>query len=145
MLAGAPALLIEAKGLAAAAAAKKDEIMKALAAQWTELSGLRASDWLLRLRRAWMRYRRPVGYRRVDVAAAKSGLRMLRRYGSKAQAAFQSNHVADAVKRRQRCEGQGRGGGSGAENDLSPRRQGSPQCATADPRPTDLQAGLWLS
>ena len=42
VLAGAPAVLTEAKGLAAAAAAKRDEVMKALAAQWTELSAFRA-------------------------------------------------------------------------------------------------------
>ena len=39
VLAGAPAVLSAAQGLAAAAAAKKDEIMKALTGDWTQLSG----------------------------------------------------------------------------------------------------------
>jgi hypothetical protein len=97
VLAGAPALLTEAKGLAAAAAAKRDEVMKALAAQWTELSAsvppLVTSvktrvDALSKARRV------PKG---VDLAAAKSGLGDATVLWDKAQAAFQSNHVVDAV------------------------------------------------
>ncbi len=97
VLAAAPAVLTEAKGLAAAAAAKRDEVMKALITEWTGLSAsvpqLVTSvktrvDALSKTRRV------PKG---VDLAAAKSGLGDATVLWDKAQAAFQSNHVADAV------------------------------------------------
>ena len=97
VLAGAPAVLSEAQGLAAATAAKKDEIMKSQTSEWPGLSAsvpqlVRAVktrvDALSKTRRV------PKG---VDLAAAKSGLGDATVLWDKAQAAFQSNHVADAV------------------------------------------------
>jgi hypothetical protein len=97
VLAGAPAVLSEAQGLAAATAAKKDEIMKSQTSEWSGLSAsvpqlVRAVktrvDALAKTRHV------PKG---VDLAAAKSGLGDATVLWDKAQAAFQSNHVADAV------------------------------------------------
>jgi GTP:adenosylcobinamide-phosphate guanylyltransferase len=97
VLAAAPAVLTEAKGLASAAAAKKDEVMKALISEWTGLSAsvpqlvtsvktrveaLSKTRWV------------PKG---VDLAAPRSGLGDATVLWDKAQSAFQSNHVADAV------------------------------------------------
>lgn len=97
MLAAAPAVLTEAKGLASAAAAKKDEVMKALAAQWTELSASvpqLVTSVKTRVEALSKTRRVPKG---VDLAAAKSGLGDATVLWDKAQSAFQSNRVADAV------------------------------------------------
>lgn len=97
VLAGAPPLLIEAKSLTAAAAAKKDEVMKALAAQWTDLSASvpqLVTSVKTRVEALSKTRRVPKG---VDLAAAKSGLSDATTLWDKAQAASQSNHVADAV------------------------------------------------
>lgn len=97
VMADAPALLSEAQGLPAAAATKKDEAMKALAAQWNQLSAsvpqmlasLKARvEALSKTRRA------PKG---IDVAAAKAGLEDATVLWEKAQAAFQSKQIGSAV------------------------------------------------
>jgi hypothetical protein len=97
VLAGAPAILSSAQGLAAAAAAKKDEIMKALNGDWT---GLAASvpgvvsavqsrvDMLSKSKKV------PAG---IDLAAAKSGLADATSLWSKAQAAFSAGNLEEAV------------------------------------------------
>jgi hypothetical protein len=97
VLAGAPALLSSAQGLAAAAAQKKDEIMKALNGDWTGLAasvpGIVAAvqsrvDALSKKKKA------PAG---VDLAAAKSGLADVTSSWSKAQAAFSAGNLEEAV------------------------------------------------
>ena len=97
VLASAPAVLIEAKNVAATAVAKRDEAMKALTAQWNQLSTsvpqLVASvktrvDALSKTRRV------PKG---IDLTAAKAGLDGATTLWQKAQTAFQSKQVADAV------------------------------------------------
>jgi hypothetical protein len=97
VLAGAPAILSSAQGLVAAAAAKKDEIMKALNGDWT---GLAASlpgvvsavqsrvDMLSKSKKV------PAG---IDLAAAKSGLADATSLWSKAQAAFSAGNLEEAV------------------------------------------------
>ena len=97
VIAGAPAVLTAAQGLAAAAASKKDEVMKAAAAEWTTLSaslpGLVAAvksrvDVLSKSRTP------PAG---VDLAAAKSALAEATEGWTKAQAASTSGNVDEAA------------------------------------------------
>lgn len=97
VLAQAPAVLTEAKGLPAAAAAKKDEIAKALAAEWTQLSAsvpqLVTSvktriDALSKSRRV---------PKDVNLSAAKSGLQDATVSWDQAQAASKVGNVAAAV------------------------------------------------
>jgi hypothetical protein len=97
VLAGAPPVLAEVQGLATAAAAKKDEIAKALSDEWT---GLAASvpqtvdavsarvDTLSKAKHA---------PKDIDLTAAKSGLADARAQWETAQSAFKSGNVADAV------------------------------------------------
>jgi hypothetical protein len=97
VIASAPAVLSDAQGLVAAAAAKKDEVMKSLGAEWTTLSGslpgLVAAvksrvDVLSKSRKP------PAG---VDLAAAKAALADAADGWSKAQAAATSGNVEEAV------------------------------------------------
>jgi hypothetical protein len=97
VLAQAPAVLTEAQGLPAAAAAKKDEIAKALAAEWTRLSAsvpqLVTSvktriDALSKSRRV---------PKDVNLSAAKSGLQDATVSWDQAQAASKVGNVAAAV------------------------------------------------
>jgi hypothetical protein len=97
VLAQAPAVLTEAKGLPAAAAAKKDEIAKALASEWTQLSAsvpqLVTSvktriDALSKSRRV---------PKDVNLSAAKSGLQDATVSWEQAQAASKLGNVAAAV------------------------------------------------
>ena len=97
VIAGAPAVLTAAQGLAAAAAAKKDEVMKALAGDWTALSaslpGLVAAvksrvDVLSKSKKA------PAG---VDLPAAQAALAEATEGWTKAQAASTGGDVEEAV------------------------------------------------
>lgn len=97
VLVGAPAVLSEAQGLAAATAAKKDEIMKSQTSEWSGLSAsvpqlVRAVktrvDALAKTRHV------PKG---VDLTAGKSDFDDATVLWDKAQAAFKSGNVADAV------------------------------------------------
>jgi hypothetical protein len=97
VLARAPAVLTEVKGLAGAAAAKKDEMEKALGNDWRSLvasvpksiSAVQSRiDDLAKTKRV------PKG---VDLAAAKSGLADATSAWDKAQEAFKSGNPADAV------------------------------------------------
>jgi hypothetical protein len=97
VLAGAPPILAEVQGLANAAAAKKDEIAKALSDEWT---GLAASvpptvdavntrvDTLSKAKHA---------PKDIDLTAAKSDLADAKTQWETAQSAFKSGNVADAV------------------------------------------------
>jgi hypothetical protein len=97
VVAGAPALLTEINGLASAAAAKKDEILKAEGDAWRKLSASIPQsisavqskiDALSKTKRA------PQG---VDLGAGKSGLADATAAWDKAQQAFKSGNPADAV------------------------------------------------
>jgi hypothetical protein len=97
VVAGAPAVLAEVNGLAGAAAAKRDELAKAVGNEWR---GLAASvpqslsavqtrvDDLSKTKHA------PKG---VDLGAAKSGLADATSAWGKAEEAFKSGDPADAV------------------------------------------------
>jgi electron transfer flavoprotein alpha subunit len=96
VLAGAPALLTEAQGLAAAAATKKDEVMKSLAADWSSMSTtLPALVSAVESRVTVLGKSRklPEG---VDLESAKRLLAEAKGMWSQAQAAS-GNNVEDAV------------------------------------------------
>lgn len=105
VIAGAPALLTEIRGLADAATAKKDEMAKELGNEWRSLaasipqsiSAVQAKlDDLAKTKRV------PKG---VDVAAAKSGLADANSAWGKAQDAFKAGNPADAVTAAKDAQG----------------------------------------
>jgi len=94
---GAPALLTEAQNLVGAAAAKKDEAVKAATAEWTPLAA--AVPQLVaavksRVEVLGKSKHLPAG---VDLAAAKSGLADATSVWEKAQAASSAGNYEDAV------------------------------------------------
>jgi len=96
---GAPAVLSAAQGLATAAAAKKDEILKALNDEWTSLAGtlpgaVTAIQDRIDLLGKKSSRKLAAG---VDLAAAKSGLSDAASLWSKAQAAFAAGNMDEAV------------------------------------------------
>lgn len=97
VLADAPAVLAQAKGLAAAAAAKKDETMKALAAQWNQFSvsvpALLAS-LKTRVDALSKTHRPPKG---INLPVAEAGLEDATVLWEKAQAASTAGNVEGAV------------------------------------------------
>ena len=96
---GAPAVLSAAQGLATAAAAKKDAILKALNDDWTGLAGtlpgaVTAIQSRIELLEKKSSKKLAVG---LDLAAAKSGLSDAASLWSKAQAAFAAGNMDEAV------------------------------------------------
>jgi hypothetical protein len=96
---GAPAVLAAAQGLATAAAAKKDEVLKALNDQWTGFAGSLPGDVAAIQSRIDQLSKKgakkpPAG---TDVDAAKAGLADATSLWSKAQAAFASGNLDEAV------------------------------------------------
>jgi hypothetical protein len=96
---GAPAVLAAAQGLATAAAAKKDEVLKALNDQWTGLAGSLPGDVTAIQSRidAWSKKSAKKAAAGVDLDAAKAGLADATSLWSKAQAAFASGNMDEAV------------------------------------------------
>jgi hypothetical protein len=96
---GAPAVLSAAKGLATAAAAKKDEILKALDDQWTGLAGslpaeVSAVQSRIDLLSKKSSKKLAAG---IDLDAAKAGAGNAASLWSKAQAAFAAGNLEEAV------------------------------------------------
>ena len=97
VLSAAPGVLSEAQGLLAAAALKKEEVTKALNGEWNALSASvpqLVSAVKSRVDVLSKSHHVPAG---VDLAAAKTGLEDATTLWGKAQAAFTSGNVADAV------------------------------------------------
>jgi hypothetical protein len=97
VLARAPAVLTEINGLAGAAAAKKDEMVKAVGNEWRSLAASvpqSLSAVQSRIDDLSKTKRVPKG---VDLAAAKSGLADATSAWDKAKEAFKSGNPADAV------------------------------------------------
>jgi hypothetical protein len=99
VVANGPAVLTSAQSLATAAAAKKDEVLKTLNDSWTALSAeLPADVAALQNRLEFLgkkaNKKRAKG---IDLDAAKSGLDDVNGVWSKAQAAFASNNLDEAV------------------------------------------------
>ena len=103
VISGAPAVLGAAQTLATDAAARKDQILKALNNEWTVLAGSVPEDMTavqnridtLKKKSA----KKPAAG--VDLAAAKSSLDEAGSLWSKAQAAFASGSLDEAVKTAQ--------------------------------------------
>ena len=105
VVAGAPAVLAEVRGLADAASAKKDEMVKELGNEWRSLaasvpqalSAVQARvDALSKTKRV---------PKDVDLGAAKSGLADANSAWEKAQEAFKSGNPADAVTAAKDAQG----------------------------------------
>ena len=97
VVAGAPAVLAEVNGLAAAAAAKKDEILKALGTEWRSLAvSIPQSVSAVQTRIDALSKSRHVP-KDIDLGGAKSGLADAASAWDKAQSAFKSGNAADAV------------------------------------------------
>ena len=96
---GGPAVLGEAKTLATAAAAKKDEILKVLSDQWTALAGSLPADVTAIQNRidALSRKSSKKQAAGIDLDAAKAGAGDASALWSKAQAAFAAGNMDEAV------------------------------------------------
>jgi hypothetical protein len=99
----APAVMSAAQGLASAAAAKKDELMKALTAQWTSLSAalpgsVTAIQSRIDLLSKKSSKKMAAG---IDLNAAKASLSDDSSLWSKAQAAFAAGNLDEAVSTAQ--------------------------------------------
>jgi hypothetical protein len=97
VIAGAPRVLTEVNGLAGAAAAKRDEMAKAVGNEWRSLAAAvpqSLSAVQSRIDDLSKTKRVPKG---VDLAAAKSGLADATSAWDKAQEAFKSGNPEDAV------------------------------------------------
>jgi hypothetical protein len=97
VLSGAPAVLSEAQGLLAAAAMKKEEVMKTLSADWTSMAASLpqlVATVKSRVDMLSKSHHAPAG---VDLAAAKTSLADATTLWGKAQAAFSANNVEEAV------------------------------------------------
>jgi len=97
VLAEAPAVLTEAEGLPDAAAAKKDEIAKALAAEWTQLSA-NVPELVTSVKtRVEVQSKSKRVPKDINLGAAKSGLQDASLLWEQAQAASEVGNVAAAV------------------------------------------------
>jgi hypothetical protein len=97
VVAGAPAVLAEVRGLADAAAAKKDEMVKELGNEWRSLAASvpqSLTSVQSRIDELSKTKRVP---KDVDLAAAKSGLADANAAWGKAQDAFKAGNPEDAV------------------------------------------------
>jgi hypothetical protein len=96
---GAPAVLSSAQGLATAAAAKKDEVLKALNDEWIALAGalpaeVTAIQSRIDLLSKKSSKKMAAG---IDLGAAKAGMGDATSLWSKAQAAFAAGNLDEAV------------------------------------------------
>ncbi len=100
VIAGAPALLTEAKGLADAAAAKKKEVLEALGAEWTKLAAeLPQSISAVEAKLATIAKTKklPAGVTKDGVESAKAGLAQAKSAWDEATASFGSGNVQAAL------------------------------------------------
>jgi hypothetical protein len=97
VVAGAPAVLAEVNGLVGAAAAKKDEVLKAVGNEWRSLAmSVPESVTAVQTRIDALSKARHVP-KGIDLTAAKSGLTDATSAWDKAQSAFKSGNASDAV------------------------------------------------
>ena len=94
---GAPAVLAEVNGLAGAIAAKKDEHLKALGTEWRSLAASVPQSVTAVQTRIDALSKTKHAPKDVDLSAAKSGLTNATSVWDKAQSAFKSGNVEDAV------------------------------------------------
>jgi hypothetical protein len=100
---GGPAVLTAAQSLATAAAAKKDEVLKALTDKWTALAGSVPGDVTSAQKRIEFLDKKSnkKAAAGIDLKAAKSALSDASSLWSKAQAAFASGNMEEAVSTAQ--------------------------------------------
>jgi hypothetical protein len=103
VLSGAPAVLAAAQSLATAAAEKKDDALKALDDKWTALAGSVPADLTAIQNRIDFLAKKAnkKAAAGMDLDAAKSALSDAMSLWSKAQAAFASGNLEEAVKTAQ--------------------------------------------
>lgn len=106
VVSGAPAVLAAARSLATAAAAKKDEVLKALNDKWTGLAGsvpgyITAAQKRMEFLGMKSSKKAAAG---IDLDAAKTALSDASSLWSKAQAAFASGNMEEAVSTAQAVE-----------------------------------------
>jgi hypothetical protein len=105
VIAGAPALLTEVSGLADAASAKKDEMVKALGNEWRALAAsVPQSISAVQSRIDALSKTKHVP-KDVDLGAGKSGLADASSAWDKAQEAFKSGNPSDAVSAAKDAQG----------------------------------------
>jgi hypothetical protein len=100
VVSGAPDVLGAAQDLATSAAAKKDQLLKLLDDQWRALAGS-VPDSLTAVQNRIAELRKPSNKRRaasMNLDAAQSGLSDAQSLWSKAQAAFASGNLDEAVR-----------------------------------------------
>jgi hypothetical protein len=97
VVAGAPAVLTQVNGLSAAAAAKKDEMEKALGNEWRSLAASVPQSLSAVQTRIDALSKTKHVPKDVDLGAAKSGLADANSAWDKAQEAFKAGNPADAV------------------------------------------------
>lgn len=105
VVAGAPAVLAEVNGLAGAAAAKKDEMAKALGNEWRSLAASVPQSLSAVQTRIDALSKTKHVPKDVDLGAAKSGLADATSAWGKAQEAFKSGNPADAVTAAKDAQG----------------------------------------
>jgi hypothetical protein len=105
VVAGAPAVLAEVNGLAGAAEAKKDEIVKALGNEWRALSASVPQSLSAVQTHIDSLSKTKHVPKDVDLGAAKSGLADATSAWDKAQEAFKSGNPADAVTAAKDAQG----------------------------------------
>jgi hypothetical protein len=97
VVSGAPAVLAEVNGLSSAAAAKKDEMLKAVGDEWRKLAAsIPQSIGAVQTRIDGLSKAKHAP-KDVDLGAAKSGLADASAAWDKAQTAFKSGNPSDAV------------------------------------------------
>jgi hypothetical protein len=105
VVAGAPAVLAEVNGLSGAAAAKKDEIVKALGNEWRTLAAsVPQSLGAVQTRIDALSKTKHVP-KDIDLGAAKSGLADATSAWDRAQEAFKAGNPADAVTAAKDAQG----------------------------------------
>jgi hypothetical protein len=105
VVAGAPAVLAEVRGLADAATAKKDEMAKELGNEWRSLAASVPQSLSAVQSRIDALSKTKHVPKDVDLGAAKSGLADANSAWEKAQDAFKSGNPADAVTAAKDAQG----------------------------------------
>jgi hypothetical protein len=105
VVAGAPAVLAEVRGLADAATAKKDEMVKELGNEWRSLAASVPQSLSAVQSRVDALSKTKRVPKDVDLGAAKSGLADANSAWEKAQDAFKSGNPADAVTAAKDAQG----------------------------------------
>lgn len=105
VVAGAPAVLAEVNGLSGAAAAKKDEMEKALGNEWRSLAASVPQSLSAVQTRIDALSKTKHVPKDVDLGAAKSGLADATSAWDKAQEAFKAGNPADAVTAAKDAQG----------------------------------------